>query len=411
MRPFLAPAPPHGPVRPRTGPPTFSIAVAAYQAAGTIDEALASAFAQTFPPLEVIVCDDGSTDDLDGVLEPWRDRIVLLRRPHRGTGAAKDAATRAARGEFVVLLDADDAFLPERLEAIAELAHARPDLDVIGTDAYIEHEGRVLRRTYDETWPFEIEDQRTEILRRNFVVAHVAVRRERLLGVGGFDPAMTSVDDWELWVRVILGGGRVGIVDEPLALYRVRETSLSAQPLRRGHGSVAALERAAARTDLAAHERETVEEALAGHRRQLALAELDDALLRRAGGVHRHALAILRDAGHPGATRVKAAAAALAPPVARLLLERRARRGWIGTAGIHVSRSASAPEAAADRTDEAAEPPTGVAGEPRGVVRRDDAEGGGEQREREGPGERSDEDPREPAQRRDDPPGQQARGG
>ena len=68
---------PRGPVRPRTRP-TFSIAIAAYQAAATIGEALESAFAQTLPPLDVAVCDDGSTDGLEAVVAPWRDRIVFV---------------------------------------------------------------------------------------------------------------------------------------------------------------------------------------------------------------------------------------------------------------------------------------------------------------------------------------------
>src|SRR5439155_15089644 len=77
---------------------------------------------QTAPPLEVIVCDDGSTDDVDGTLSPFQDRITLIRQERRGPGAAKPAGARLARGDFVDLLDGDDAYLPTRLEALGELA-------------------------------------------------------------------------------------------------------------------------------------------------------------------------------------------------------------------------------------------------------------------------------------------------
>src|SRR5436305_10109763 len=138
-RRFLAPVPTAS-VEP--GPePAFSVIVAAYEAAGTIAAAIDSALAQTLAPHEVIVCDDGSTDDLEGALAPYRDQIVLIRQENAGEGAAKNAAARAATGDFVVVLDADDRFLPERLEALCELAVARPDLDIPTTDAFPELDG------------------------------------------------------------------------------------------------------------------------------------------------------------------------------------------------------------------------------------------------------------------------------
>lgn len=121
-----------------TARPTFSVAIAAYQAAGTVGQAVASALAQTLPPVDVAVCDDGSTDEIDAALAPYRDRIVLVRQENRGEAAAKNAAARATSGEFVAFLDADDLYYPERLAALGELAAARPDLDVLTTNADLE---------------------------------------------------------------------------------------------------------------------------------------------------------------------------------------------------------------------------------------------------------------------------------
>ena len=81
MRMVLPPA--EGPVEP-AGVPTFSVIIAAYQAADTIAEAVASALEQTLLPLEVIVCDDGSTDDIEGALSPFEDGVRLLRKENRG---------------------------------------------------------------------------------------------------------------------------------------------------------------------------------------------------------------------------------------------------------------------------------------------------------------------------------------
>jgi hypothetical protein len=227
MRPVLAP-PARTPVSP--GPtPSFSVVIAAYNAAATIGEALASAFAQTAPPQDVVVCDDGSTDDLLTATAPFADRITLLRQQNAGEGAAKNAGVRAATAEFAVFLDADDVFDPERLEALGELASARPDLDILTTDALLEVDGAVVRRCYDESWTFDVEDQRAAILERNFVFGLAAVRRERFLAVGGFETSLLYAADWDLWSRLILDGSRAGLVVVPLATYRLRSTSLSAQ--------------------------------------------------------------------------------------------------------------------------------------------------------------------------------------
>src|SRR5262245_49042291 len=188
--PILAPPPPAG-AQSLDKPPTFSIIVAAYQVAEVIGEALDSAFAQTWSPDEVIVCDDGSTDDLERVLRPFRGRIAVTHKENGGESSAKNAAARLASGDCLVILDADDRYLPRRLEALAYLASTRPDLDILTTDAYLEANGRVVRRCYAEGWTFEAADQRRAILQRNFVFGHAAVRRKLFLSHGGFDESIS----------------------------------------------------------------------------------------------------------------------------------------------------------------------------------------------------------------------------
>ena len=159
--------------------PAFSVLIAVHNAADVIAEAIESALQADLPAARIIVCDDGSTDALDAALEPYRDRIVLLRKEQGGEASAKNAAARAASGEFVVILDADDVFLPTRLEALADAGRrpARPRHPHDGRDPHRRRPGGSAAVTADG-WTFEVQDQRREILRRNFVFGLAAVRRE-----------------------------------------------------------------------------------------------------------------------------------------------------------------------------------------------------------------------------------------
>ena len=246
-------APPLDGSVPRGDAPTISIIMAAYQAADTIAEAVASAIAQTVPPLEVIVCDDGSTDDLAAALAPYREQVVLLRKEHGGAASAWNHALRAASGELVLRLDSDDVLLPGALEALGELAAARPDLDLLSTDVYFDVDGDLVGRFYDEN-PFPEADQRAAILERCFV-GWPAARRERLLSVGGFDESLRNGSDWEAWIRMILDGARAGLVREPLLRYRIRQGSLSADRTRSLQARVAVLDKTLSHPGLSPKER------------------------------------------------------------------------------------------------------------------------------------------------------------
>src|SRR4051794_12922707 len=155
--------------------PSFSVVIRAYQAAATVGEAVASAFAQTLPPYEVIVVDDGSTDDLEGALAFFRDRVKLVRQENGGGASALNAGLAVASGDFLAILDADDAYGPGRLKALAGLAAAQPELDLLTTEATLVLHGRVVGLFHTAT-PFAVEGQRTAILESCFVGGWPAIR-------------------------------------------------------------------------------------------------------------------------------------------------------------------------------------------------------------------------------------------
>lgn len=252
MTRFLTPEPE---VAVTPGPvPTFSVIIACYNAAATVGEAIRSCLEQSVPPLEIIVIDDGSTDAIDAALEPFLDDIVLLRQENGGESVAKNAGVAVARGDFVVILDADDVAYPHRHEALGELAAARPDLAILTHDALLTRDGAVLRHYFGDFHPFPVEHQRREILRRCFVI-NPAVRRSAWIAIGGYDPAIRIGADWECWLRMILAGERVGCVDEPLSDYRQGGDQLTSNRLAEFRGRQQVFAKTLARTDLTAEER------------------------------------------------------------------------------------------------------------------------------------------------------------
>ena len=287
-----------------------------YQNADSVVEAVESALNQTLPPFEIVVYDDGSTDGTEDVLRAHRDRIVYLRQENVGSAQAFNEAAKVATGEFVVVLDADDVFEPGRIEALSELAAARPDLDILATDASWESEGRVIGRFNSEANPFEVEDQRAVILDRCFIIAP-AVRRIPMLAIGGQDSELEHSSDWDLWMRMILHGSKAGLVDEPLMRYRMRDGSISSNRLQAFATRVEILERLQRNPALRGEDLVPLDRALSRHRQTLALAEAYDAAHRGAPDARALALAVARERAHGRRTRSKAVALAASPSALR----------------------------------------------------------------------------------------------
>jgi glycosyltransferase involved in cell wall biosynthesis len=316
-----------GDLEPGPGPvPTFSVVIAAHDAAETIAEAVDSALVQTLPPLEVVVVDDGSTDGTLTALEPYLDRIVCISKQRGGAASARNAALEHVHGDFFAVLDADDAYLPDRLEALTELAVARPDLDILCTDAFLEVERRPIG-VFSEGCVFEIADQRAAILERCFCVAP-AYRRTTLVHAGGFDESLRTGSDWECVIRLVYGGAVAGAVDEALYRYRFHDRSLTSDRVRTLRDRIELLEHVGQATTLENGERAVLRSSLAAQRAYLALTEAEAALRSRSHDARRRALVAARMPAVALRSRAAALAAAVAPEAAARVLERReARRG------------------------------------------------------------------------------------
>jgi glycosyltransferase involved in cell wall biosynthesis len=318
-RTVLAP-PPDSPSTPGEVP-TFSVVIPAYQAADTIAEAIASALGQTTPPLEVIVCDDGSTDDIAAAVAPFGEEILFVQDENAGAAAARNRGLALAKGDFVAFLDTDDAWLPLYLERLGELGAMRPDLDLLSADVFYEADGEVLGRFYERT-RFEIANQRHAVFRTCFV-GWPAARRTRLAAVGGFDESLKIAHDWDAWARMILSGAKAGLVTEPLIRYRFRPGSLTSDIPRSLRERVVFLDRLGAHPDVGPDDKVELENARRFAEGRALLAEAKESLATRQPDARRRALAVAGAEGLEWKRRLLGLGAAALPRVAGAMLSRR----------------------------------------------------------------------------------------
>ena len=205
-------------------PPTVSVVVAAYNAERFLADALDSVAAQTAPPLETVVVDDGSTDRTAEIAERHPVGARLVRQENAGSAAARNRGIAEARGALVAFLDADDLWLPHKLDRqIAALG--RTGARWCYTDArFVDAEtGHTLGR-WSDTHPAPEGDVARALLGGNFItVPTVLAERTVLDAVGGFPetlPGRASIsEDWALWLRVAIDHA-VAYVDEPCAAIR-----------------------------------------------------------------------------------------------------------------------------------------------------------------------------------------------
>jgi glycosyltransferase involved in cell wall biosynthesis len=212
--------------------PRVSVVIPAYNHARYVGEAIRSVLAQTFQDFEVIVVDDGSTDETGEVVAALKEpRITYVRQSNRGQAAARNTGIRASSGEYVAFLDDDDLWLPDKLETQVGVLDSRAEVALVCSDHYVfdEQTGETLGRLWHDRpfhyWidPFKAaRDPLEALLRRGCFIAPSAtvVRREALLAVWGFDESFEkNHEDWDLFVR-ICRRFPIATVDVPLARNR-----------------------------------------------------------------------------------------------------------------------------------------------------------------------------------------------
>jgi glycosyltransferase involved in cell wall biosynthesis len=231
----------------------------------------------------LVIVDDGSSD---GTLELARNvndaRIKVHSQPASGVSTARNAGITAATGEIVCFLDSDDLLLPRYLEVVRAIFADDRGVDFVYTDAWTFNDRtRLVRRQTTAHYqrpprpaPASALELFRELIRRNFIIVPVAVRREAIVTAGMFDEAMAGAEDWDMWLRLLLAGHRATEAPGPLGLRREHERQASWDGVRMISGHVHMLEKLLREQVLLPEDEDRVSARLSEARRDLA--ELSD---------------------------------------------------------------------------------------------------------------------------------------
>lgn len=218
----------------RRNPPLVSVVIPAFNAARFLPRALASVAAQSYPcdRIETIVIDDGSTDDTLAIARTFEGQapgFQVFSQPNRGVSAARNLAIAVSSGELIAFLDADDAWLPDKLAAQVRVFEEKPTVGLVHCGfVFVDQEGAAL-----PDWPRQSRLDQGDILLEFLcdfflITSAVMVSRKALDQVGGFDESLKVGEDNELFLRIV-GAFLVGCAPWPLLERTVRPDSLSRQ--------------------------------------------------------------------------------------------------------------------------------------------------------------------------------------
>lgn len=206
--------------------PDVSAIIPAYNSAELIRASIDSALSQRGVVLEIIVVDDGSTDDTWRVLQSYGDAVRSIRQSNQGAYAARNHAAAVAVGEWLAFLDADDIWADDKLAK--QLHLAEPHVGLIYSDCrQLDTSGRVSGRTSDAA---DLADGKIfdQLLVDNFIATStVLIRRSVFQELGGFATTITGCADWDMWLRYAVSGREVRVHPDALASYRWHQGQMS----------------------------------------------------------------------------------------------------------------------------------------------------------------------------------------
>lgn len=263
--------------------PRVSVIIPAYNAGASLGEAIGSVFAQTYEDFEVIVVDDGSSDDTERIVRSFRRGVCYLRQEHQGVSAARNFGIRACGGEYVAFLDADDLWRRDKLERQVPELENDVRVGLVCSDWALETKGTVIPSVLSMRPAVHSGYLFREVVRNAFVLTSTVVVRRRCLEIlGGFDEMFPTTEDQDLWLRI---GYRylIAVVPATLITKRRRDNGLSSDSRAASVYQIRLLEKALANLpDLSLRNRRVLRAALSRNYLDLGYDDFTQMALREA---------------------------------------------------------------------------------------------------------------------------------
>lgn len=229
--------------------PTFSVIIPVHNGAQTVRTALLSVLEQTWPAHEIIVVDDGSTDETAQVARAFGNRIRYLHQPNSGVSAARNTGASLATGTWLTFLDADDWYYPDRLRwhgewirrdasldfLTGDYEYRRPDRSLISRSMEITEAGTALLEKAHGMREVVMElDEMALFIDNHFGDTHtLSVPRRTFLALGGYPLGRAVCEDVNFLIRLCARSRRAGVICEPMGVYLIHPNSATrADPLR-----------------------------------------------------------------------------------------------------------------------------------------------------------------------------------
>lgn len=204
----------------------ISVIIPCYNTASLVSETLDSVLAQTYSNIEVVLVNDGSSDNLEEVLAPYLEdhkNFKYFSQQNKGLSGARNSGIRLADGEYLLCLDADDLIAPTYIEQCVAVLDSCSDVKLVYSRAK-------LFGAENSDWEFPSYSLKT-LLTGNLIYASAIMRKADFDKYGPYDENLGFYEDWSLWINMLKDGGDVVLLDKQLFFYRKHQdkTSLSDQ--------------------------------------------------------------------------------------------------------------------------------------------------------------------------------------
>jgi glycosyltransferase involved in cell wall biosynthesis len=209
-----------------------SVVVPTYNRAGLLPETIESVLGQTWRDFELLIVDDGSTDDTASVVRRFNDgRIRYLRQDNRGVAAALNTGWKNAAGEYIAMLGSDDVMLPAQLSTLVPVLDADPLVGLAyGRAQGMGATGKMLPQRLGQPLKFPGHPLKSLLYGDSICGIACGFRRRRIAAVGGFNESLVANEDWDLWIRMAEPAAepfQITFCDAVLARFRMHEASLT----------------------------------------------------------------------------------------------------------------------------------------------------------------------------------------